>query len=103
MGNTFDLQRCNMHSLKRTLQVIRSIDWVYPAGICLQGDAPVIWRGPIVNNAIDKFLLGTKWGPLDVLVVDMPPGKLLVSGVRNYCRTIVHMYICLQPYKASRF
>jgi len=43
-------------------------------GFFTKGDAPVIWRGPIVNSAIDKFLLGTKWGPLDVLVVDMPPG-----------------------------
>lgn len=39
-----------------------------------QGDAPVVWRGPIVNNAIDRFLMGTAWGDLNVLVVDMPPG-----------------------------
>lgn len=39
-----------------------------------QGDAPVVWRGPIVNNAIDRFLMGTSWGNLNVLVVDMPPG-----------------------------
>lgn len=41
---------------------------------CLQGDTPVVWRGPIVNNAIDRFLMGTSWGDLNVLVVDMPPG-----------------------------
>jgi Mrp family chromosome partitioning ATPase len=39
-----------------------------------QGDAPVVWRGPIVNNAIDRFLMGSAWGQLDVLVVDLPPG-----------------------------
>ncbi|KAG2446195.1 hypothetical protein HXX76_000788 [Chlamydomonas incerta] len=43
-------------------------------GFFLEGDEPVVWRGPMVNNAFDKMLFGTEWGPLDVLVVDMPPG-----------------------------
>ncbi|KAG2440485.1 hypothetical protein HYH02_010364 [Chlamydomonas schloesseri] len=43
-------------------------------GFFLEGDEPVVWRGPMVNNAFDKMLFGTAWGPLDVLVVDMPPG-----------------------------
>ena len=38
------------------------------------GDAPVVWRGPMVQSAITRFLTGTDWGRLDVLVVDMPPG-----------------------------
>jgi hypothetical protein len=44
----------------------------------VQGDTPVVWRGPIVNSAIDRFLMGTAWGALDVLVVDMPPGDITV-------------------------
>ncbi|KAG2497962.1 hypothetical protein HYH03_004223 [Edaphochlamys debaryana] len=43
-------------------------------GFFLEGDEPVVWRGPMVNSAFDKMLFGTAWGPLDVLVVDMPPG-----------------------------
>ncbi|PNH08772.1 Iron-sulfur protein NUBPL [Tetrabaena socialis] len=43
-------------------------------GFFLEGDEPVVWRGPMVNNAFDKMLFGTEWGKLDVLVVDMPPG-----------------------------
>lgn len=43
-------------------------------GFFMKGDTPVVWRGPIVNSAIDRFLMGTAWGHLDVLVVDMPPG-----------------------------
>eukprot|EP00775_Hariotina_reticulata_P006002 gene6002-6240_t len=43
-------------------------------GFFMKGDAPVVWRGPIVNSAIDKFLLGTAWGSLNILVVDLPPG-----------------------------
>jgi ATP-binding protein involved in chromosome partitioning len=43
-------------------------------GFFTEGDAPVVWRGPIVSSAIDRFLHGTAWGALDVLLVDMPPG-----------------------------
>lgn len=43
-------------------------------GFFTQSDQPVVWRGPIVSSAIDRFLHGTAWGELDVLLVDMPPG-----------------------------
>ncbi|MSQ22410.1 MAG: ATP-binding protein [Dehalococcoidia bacterium] len=34
----------------------------------------IIWRGPMVHNAINQFLQTTDWGDLDFLVVDLPPG-----------------------------
>ena len=34
----------------------------------------IIWRGPMIHNAINQFLQMTDWGDLDFLVVDMPPG-----------------------------
>ena len=34
----------------------------------------IIWRGPMVHNAINKLLQSTVWGELDYLVVDLPPG-----------------------------
>jgi len=36
--------------------------------------APVIWRGPLKFNAIKQFLKDVRWGELDYLVVDSPPG-----------------------------
>ena len=34
----------------------------------------IIWRGPMVHNAINQFLQVTDWGELDYLIVDLPPG-----------------------------
>ena len=34
----------------------------------------IIWRGPMIHNAINQFLQITDWGDLDYLVVDLPPG-----------------------------
>jgi ATP-binding protein involved in chromosome partitioning len=39
-----------------------------------KGDDAVAWRGPLVAKAINQFLSNVKWGDLDVLVVDLPPG-----------------------------
>jgi hypothetical protein len=43
-------------------------------GYLLEDDKPVVWRGPMVHKLIEQFLSQVDWGPLDYLVVDMPPG-----------------------------
>ncbi|MCK4567611.1 MAG: Mrp/NBP35 family ATP-binding protein [Candidatus Thorarchaeota archaeon] len=37
-------------------------------------DDAVAWRGPLVAKAISQFLANVRWGNLDILVVDLPPG-----------------------------
>ena len=37
-------------------------------------DEAIIWRGPMVHNAINQLLQTTEWGELDFLVIDLPPG-----------------------------
>lgn len=47
---------------------------VMSMGFLVEEDQPVVWRGPMVMGALQQMLNDVKWGKLDVLVVDMPPG-----------------------------
>lgn len=47
---------------------------VISMGHLVEDDAPVVWRGPLVQRAIMQLITDVDWGTLDVLVVDMPPG-----------------------------
>lgn len=43
-------------------------------GFLVEEDTPMIWRGPMVMSALSQLLHEVDWAPLDILVVDMPPG-----------------------------
>src|SRR6266704_3282439 len=43
-------------------------------GLLLDGDQPVIWRGPMIVKTIQQFITAVEWGELDFLLVDLPPG-----------------------------
>ncbi len=47
---------------------------VMSIGFLLQGDTPVVWRGPKATGALIQLVTQTRWSSLDYLVVDMPPG-----------------------------
>ena len=43
-------------------------------GFLQRGGAAVIWRGPMVAKAVQQFLRDVRWGEIDYLIVDLPPG-----------------------------
>jgi len=47
---------------------------VMSMGFLVDEDTPTVWRGPMVQTAIQQMLRDVEWGELDLLVVDMPPG-----------------------------
>jgi len=47
---------------------------VMSIGFLVDPENPMIWRGPMVTQALEKMLHNTRWRRLDYLVVDLPPG-----------------------------
>ncbi|MQA96367.1 MAG: P-loop NTPase [Streptosporangiales bacterium] len=47
---------------------------VISVGMFTAGNAPVVWRGPMLHRALQQFLADVYWGDLDVLLMDLPPG-----------------------------
>lgn len=47
---------------------------VMSMGLLVPPEKAMIWRGPMVQSALTQLLFSVNWGPLDVLIVDLPPG-----------------------------
>ena len=43
-------------------------------GFIIEPGQPLIWRGPMLNKALEQIIEGTHWGELDMLFIDLPPG-----------------------------
>jgi ATP-binding protein involved in chromosome partitioning len=55
-------------------------------GFLLDGDQPVIWRGPMIMKTIQQFFQAVEWGELDYLLVDLPPGT--GDAQLSLCQTV---------------
>ena len=55
-------------------------------GLLIEGDAPVIWRGPMIMKTIQQFISDVEWGELDFLLVDLPPGT--GDAQLSLCQTV---------------
>ncbi len=55
-------------------------------GFLLDGDQPVIWRGPMIMKTIQQFVMQVDWGALDFLLVDLPPGT--GDAQLSLCQTV---------------
>jgi ATP-binding protein involved in chromosome partitioning len=43
-------------------------------GFLIDADTPMVWRGPMVTQALEQLLRDTNWRDIDYLIVDLPPG-----------------------------
>lgn len=70
-------------------------------GFLIEPNKPIIWRGPLVMSAIQRLLKGTDWSPLDILIVDTPPGTgdLHLSLAQNV--PIAGIVLVSTPQKAA--
>ncbi len=55
-------------------------------GFLVEGDQPVIWRGPMIQRTIQQFINQVDWGTLDYLLVDLPPGT--GDAQLSLCQTV---------------
>ena len=69
-GNRLQTGPAGISPTEGTLGIkVVSMDFLLPSD-----ESPVIWRGPLKMGAIRQFLGEVNWGPLDFLLVDLPPG-----------------------------
>jgi ATP-binding protein involved in chromosome partitioning len=47
---------------------------VMSMGFLVDDNTPVVWRGPMIMKTIQQFVQNVKWGELDILLIDLPPG-----------------------------
>jgi ATP-binding protein involved in chromosome partitioning len=60
---------------ERTIVPVQAYDVkIISMGLLNPGDKPLVWRGPMLHSVMQQFLRSVRWGQLDYLVVDLPPG-----------------------------
>ena len=74
----------NLVDAKPGVEVIGDKNWVIPItkydielisiGFLTPSDSAVVWRGPMASSALRQFFSDVKWGELDYLLIDLPPG-----------------------------
>lgn len=67
-------KRARMTDDRKVLPIEAKGLQVVSFGFFLGAESPAVWRGPMVAKAVTQFSRGVVWPPLDVLVVDLPPG-----------------------------
>ena len=71
-------------------------------GLLVDQDTPMIWRGPMATSALTQLLTGTRWGDLDVLVVDLPPGTGDISLSLAQFLPRAEVYVVTTPNPAAQ-
>lgn len=71
-------------------------------GKLVQADKPLIWRGPMAHGAFKQLIDQTNWGPLDYLVIDLPPGTGDVSLTMAQSLRLTGAVVVCTPQKVAQ-
>ncbi len=76
---------------------------VISVGMFVEGNAAVVWRGPMLHRALQQFLADVYWGDLDVLLLDLPPGTgdIAISSAQLLPATEILVVTTPQPAAAE--
>ncbi len=70
----------------KMLPIVRHGVGLMSMGFLIEGNMPVIWRGPMIMKTIQQFVTQVEWGELDCLLVDLPPGT--GDAQLSLCQTV---------------
>jgi ATP-binding protein involved in chromosome partitioning len=70
-------------------------------GFLIDQDTPMVWRGPMVTQALEQLLKDTNWRDLDYLIVDMPPGTGDVALSMSQTVPVVGSIVVTTPQQVS--
>ncbi len=71
-NNEIDVETINGVELMKPVEVAGI--QLFSIGFLSKPNEAVVWRGPMVSQALKQFITGVSWGSLDYLIVDLPPG-----------------------------
>ena len=71
-------------------------------GCLVEDDKPLIWRGPMAHGAFRQLATQTNWGPLDFLVIDLPPGTGDVPLTMSQLLPLTGAVIVCTPQKVAQ-
>jgi ATP-binding protein involved in chromosome partitioning len=74
---------------------------VVSVGFLTNDDSPVIWRGPMLHQAINQFFKEVAWRDLDYLIVDMPPGTGDIALSLSQTVPVVGSIVVTTPQQVS--
>ena len=70
----FDIREKPKTTGKKIIPIEKYGIKIMSLGFLVREDEAVVWRGPMVQSALTQMLQDSTWAPLDILVIDMPPG-----------------------------
>jgi ATP-binding protein involved in chromosome partitioning len=74
---------------------------VISIGFLTNDDAPIIWRGPMLHQAVQQFVREVVWKDLDYLIIDMPPGTGDVALSLSQTVPVVGSVVVTTPQQVS--